>query len=95
MTGSATFERLQRSLAELEHLAAVPEGEVWLASQKSARNRCAYFQEIAHYTRVLGFTTPAHFRLVDHRAAVAWKRIMCEPERAAALTARRRLFDLC
>ena len=33
-------------------LAAVPEEEVWLASQKSARTRRAYRQDVAHFTGI-------------------------------------------
>ena len=44
--------------------------------------------------RVLGITTPAQLRQVDHRAVIAWERIMRETERAAASTVRRRLSAL-
>ncbi len=38
-------------LASLDDLAAIPEEEVWLASQKSARTRRAYRQDVAHFMR--------------------------------------------
>ena len=78
----------------LAELAAIPEEEVWLASQKSARTRRAYRQDVAHFMRVLAITTPAQLRQVDHRAVIAWERTMRETERAAASTVRRRLSAL-
>ncbi len=45
-------------LASLDGLAAVPEEEVWLASQKSARTRRAYRLDVAHLMRMLGIATP-------------------------------------
>ena len=81
-------------LASLADLAAIPEEEIWLASQKSARTRRAYKQDVAHFMRTLGITTPDQLRQVDHRAVIAWERIMREEERAAASTVRRRLAAL-
>ena len=78
-------------LAELE---AIPEEELWLASQKSARTRRAYRQDVAHFMRTLGITTSVQLRQVDHRAVIAWERTMRETERAAASTVRRRLSAL-
>ena len=81
-------------LANLDALAAIPEEEIWLASQKSARTRRAYRQDVAHFMRTLNITTPDQLRQVDHRAVIAWERIMREEERAAASTVRRRLAAL-
>ncbi len=81
-------------LASLDALAAIPEEEVWLASQKSARTRRAYRLDVAHFMRTLGITTPDQLRQVDHRAVIAWERIMREQEGAAASTVRRRLSAL-
>ncbi len=81
-------------LASLADLAAIPEEEVWLASQKSARTRRAYRLDVAHFMRTLGITTPEQLRQVDHRAVIAWERIMREQEGAAASTVRRRLAAL-
>jgi integrase/recombinase XerD len=44
--------------------------------------------------RTLGITTPDQLRQVDHRAVIAWERIMREQEGAAASTVRRRLSAL-
>ncbi len=81
-------------LTSLADLAAIPEEEVWLASQKSARTRRAYQLDVAHFMRTLGITTPEQLRLIDHRAVIAWERIMREQERAASSTVRRRLSAL-
>ena len=81
-------------LASLADLAAIPEEEVWLASQKSARTRRAYRQDVAHFMHTLGITTPDHLRQVDHRAVIAWEHIMREQEGAAPSTVRRRLAAL-
>ena len=45
-------------LASLADLAAIPEEEIWLASQKSARTRRAYKLDVAHFMRTLGISTP-------------------------------------
>ena len=81
-------------LTSLEALAAITEEEIWLASQKSPRTRRAYRLDAAHFMRVLGITTPEQLRQVDHRAVMAWERIMREQEGAAPLTVRRRLSAL-
>ena len=81
-------------LASLAHLAAIPEEEVWLASQRSACTRRAYKLDVAHFMRTLGITTPDQLRQVDHRAVIAWERILREQEGAAASTVRRRLAAL-
>jgi len=81
-------------LAHLERLAEIPEEEVWLASQKSARTRRAYRLDVAHFMRTLGITSPEQLRQMDHRAVIAWERIMREQQSAAASTVRRRLSAL-
>jgi integrase/recombinase XerD len=81
-------------LADLDALAAIPEEEVWLASQKSARTRRAYRLDVVHFMAVLGITTPEQLRLIDHRAVMAWERILREQDQAAPSTVRRRLAAL-
>jgi site-specific recombinase XerD len=93
VTGPLT-QASPRLLANLDQLAAIPEEEVWLASQKSARTRRAYRLDVAHFMRTLGITTPEELRLIDHRAVIAWERIMREQEQAAPSTVRRRLAAL-
>ena len=81
-------------LAALDQLASIPEEEIWLATQKSARTRRAYRLDVAHFMRTLGITSPDQLRQVDHRAVIAWERIMREQQGAAPSTARRRLSAL-
>jgi site-specific recombinase XerD len=81
-------------LLTLPALAATPEEEIWLASQKSARTRRAYKQDVEHFMRRFGIRTPDELRQVDHRAVIAWERRMREHEDAASSTVRRRLAAL-
>jgi integrase/recombinase XerD len=81
-------------LAILDQLAAIPEEEIWLAMQKSARTRRAYRLDVQHFMATLKITTSEGLRQVDHRAAIAWERIMRETEHAAPSTIRRRLSAL-
>ncbi len=82
------------ALSTIAALAAVPEEEVWLASQKSARTRRAYKLDVAHFMRTIGISSPDELRQVDHRAVIAWERFMRESEAAQASTIRRRLAAL-
>ena len=85
---------LSGQLASLEALAAIAKEEIWLASQNSARTRRAYKFDVAHFMKTLGITTPDQLRQVDHRAVIAWERIMREEQDAAASTVRRRVSAL-
>lgn len=78
----------------LESLAAIPEEQVWLASQKSSRTRLAYKHDVAHFMRMLGITAPEQLRQVDHRAVIAWEMRMRETEGLQNSTIRRRLSAL-
>lgn len=84
----------RRQLAPLDQLAAIPEEEIWLAKQKSARTRRAYRLDVRHFMRVLGIIDTDQLRQVDHRAVIAWERMQREQEGAAASTVRRRLAAL-
>jgi len=84
----------RQTAASLDVLASVPEEGIWLASQKSARTRRAYCLDVAHFMRTLGITGPEQLRQVDHRAVIAWERIMREQDGAAPSTVRRRLAAL-
>jgi integrase/recombinase XerD len=88
------FATDQRQLASLAGLSAIPEEDVWLTSQKSARTRRAYRQDVAHFMRRFGIETSEQLRQVDHRAVIAWERVTREHEGAAASTIRRRLAAL-
>ena len=61
-----------RQLAPLDVLAAIPEEEVWLASQKSARTRRAYRLDVAHFMRGLGRTSCS-----TRRCSTPWPRRVC------------------
>jgi integrase/recombinase XerD len=78
----------------LMRLADIPEEEIWLASQKSARTRRAYRLDVRHFMATLGITATDELRRIDHRAVIAWERTMRETERAAPSTVRRRLSAL-
>jgi integrase/recombinase XerD len=78
----------------MERLADIPEEEIWLAKQKSARTRRAYRLDVRHFMATLAITGHEELRQVDHRAVIAWERHMREVERAAPSTIRRRLSAL-
>jgi len=78
----------------MERLAEIPEEEIWLQKQKSARTRRAYRLDVRHFMAMLDITTSDELRQVDHRAVIAWERAMREVEHAAPSTIRRRLSAL-
>jgi integrase/recombinase XerD len=78
----------------MQTLAEIPEEEIWLARQKSARTRRAYRLDVRHFMATLNITTSDELRQVDHRAVIAWERAMRETEHAAPSTIRRRLSAL-
>jgi integrase/recombinase XerD len=81
-------------ISTIAQLAAIPEEEIWLQKQKSARTRRAYRQDVEHFLRTLAIESAADLRQADHKAVIAWERHMREVERAAASTIRRRLAAL-
>jgi integrase/recombinase XerD len=78
----------------MERLADIPEEEIWLQKQKSARTRRAYRLDVRHFMAILGIATSDELRQVDHRAVIAWERFMREVERVAPSTIRRPLSAL-
>jgi integrase/recombinase XerD len=78
----------------MQTLAAIPEEEIWLAAQKSARTRRPYKLDVRHFMTTLAITTQEELRQVDHRAVIAWERMMRESQHAAAATVCRRLAAL-
>ena len=84
----------RHSMAAFDQPATLPEEEIWLASQKSARTRRAYRLDVRHFMRALGVETQDQLRQIDHRAVIAWERLQREQEGAAASTIRRRLAAL-
>ena len=75
-------------------LADIPEEEIWLAKQKSARTRRAYKLDVRHFMQTLMIRSYDELRQVDHRAVISWERIMREIDGAAHSTVRRRLAAL-
>jgi site-specific recombinase XerD len=94
ITSLPTVTGPARLPSPLEQLASIPEEEIWLQKQKSARTRRAYRLDAQHFMRTLAITTPAELRQADHKAVIAWERFMRETEHAAASTIRRRLAAL-
>src|SRR5438552_9375728 len=78
----------------VDALALIPEEEVWLASRKSARTRRAYRNDVAHFMKTFGIASPEELRKIDHRAVMAWERLMREDEGSQPTTVRRRLAAL-
>ena len=83
-----------RALMTVAALAEIPEEDIWLAKQKSKRTRRAYKQDVQHFMRTLNIRSYEELRQVDHRAVIAWERIMRDSEKAASSTIRRRLAAL-
>ena len=90
----AVLESASQALSTVAALADIPEEEIWLAKQKSKRTRRAYKQDVRHFMRTLTIRSYEELRKVDHRAVIAWERIMRENDGAAASTVRRRLAAL-
>src|SRR5260370_18269152 len=84
----------RRQVSTLDQLTSIPEEEIWLQKQKSARTRRAYQLDVQHFMRTLAITTPAELRQADHKAVIAWERFMRESEHAASSTIPRRLAAL-
>jgi integrase/recombinase XerD len=83
-----------RHVSIVAALAQIPEEEIWLSKQKSARTRRAYRLDVQHFMRTLAIVRPEELRQADHKAVISWERYMRETERAAASTIRRRLAAL-
>jgi site-specific recombinase XerD len=82
------------ALSPVIALADIPEQEIWLAKQKSPRTRRAHKLDVQHFMRTLHITSCEELRREDHRAVIAWERIMRETEEAEPSTIRRRLAAL-
>ena len=78
----------------IEQLADIPEAEIWLAPQKSARTRRAYRLDVRHFMATLAIATSDQLRQADHRAIIAWERTRRETEQAAPSTIRWRMSAL-
>jgi integrase/recombinase XerD len=83
-----------RAVSTVAVLAEIPEEDIWLAKQKSKRTRRAYKLDVQHFMRTLNIRSYGELRQVNHRAVIAWERIMREIDGAAPSTVRRRLAAL-
>jgi len=90
----AVLENTGQAVSTVAALADIPEEDIWLAKQKSKRTRRAYKQDVQHFMRTITIRSHEELRKVDHRAVIAWERIMREIDGAAASTVRRRLAAL-
>ena len=79
----------------MQRLADIPEEEIRLAKQKSARTRRVYRLDVRHCMATLGIATTDALRQVDHRAVIAWERAMRANERPAAPSTIRRRYRRC
>lgn len=95
MVRSFQLDEIQPSAPSvIARLAEIPEEEIWLAKQKSARTRHAYRKDVQHFMRTLMIASFEELRAADHKAVIAWERYMREVQYAAASTIRRRLAAL-
>ena len=90
----AVLESTGQAVSTVAALADIPEEDIWLAKQKSKRTRRAYKLDVQHFMRTLRIRSYEELRQVDHRAVIAWERIMRETDEAAPSTIRRRLAAL-
>src|SRR5579871_5327647 len=77
----------------IELLKAIPEEDLWLASQRSPHTRRAYKEDVILFMRALGITSREELRQVERGAVVAWIRQM-EKKKEKPRTIRRRLAAL-
>jgi integrase/recombinase XerD len=63
-------------LSPIARLADIPEEEFWLAKRKSVRTRHAYRLDVQHFMGTLHITSYDELSRVDHRAVIAWERMM-------------------
>src|ERR1700688_4222440 len=65
-----------QAVSTIAALAEIAEEDIWLAKQKSKRTRRAYKQDVRHFMRTLRIRSYDELRQVDHRAVIAWERII-------------------
>jgi hypothetical protein len=70
-------DRDRRPVSMIDQLAAIPEEEIWLSKQKSARTRRACRLDVQHFMRTLSIGTPEELRQADHKAVIAWENATC------------------
>jgi hypothetical protein len=67
----------------MARLADIPEEEIWLAKQKSARTRRAYRLDVRHFMATLGIISSDELRHDGRRARVKLH-FRCSPSRAGS-----------
>jgi hypothetical protein len=72
-------------VSTITQLATIPEEEIWLAKQKSARTRRAYRLDARHFMATLQISSIDELRQADHKAVIAWERYMREVQELAQL----------
>lgn len=82
-----------KRLTPIQVLSQVPEEEIWLESRHSPQTRRAYKTDVQDFINTLGLNSVNEFRVVDHRAAIAWKRAL-EDKGLKPSTIRRKLSAL-
>jgi hypothetical protein len=82
------------AMSPIAQLADNPEEEIWLAKQKSRSTRRVYKLDVQHFMPTLHIKTYEELRQVDHRAVIAWERMMRENDGAEPSTIRRELAAL-
>lgn len=88
-----TIEQENSAAAALDLLRAIPEEELWLAGQLSPQTRRAYRDDVAHFLRTIGISSPDELRQVTRAAVIAWTNAM-KQSGSSARTIRRRLSAL-
>jgi Phage integrase, N-terminal SAM-like domain len=69
-----TIDTGHRQVSTLDRLADIPEEEIWLSKQKSARTRRAYRLDVEHFVRTLAIASSEELRQADHKAVICQRR---------------------
>jgi hypothetical protein len=78
IAADASVRASSKRVSTIIQLAQIPEEEIWLQKQKSARTRRAYRLDVQHFVATLGIGTVDELRQADHKAVIAWERSMRE-----------------
>ncbi|MDZ4722315.1 MAG: tyrosine-type recombinase/integrase [candidate division Zixibacteria bacterium] len=81
------------TVTTLNLLSAIPEEELWLASQQSEQTRRDYREDAPHFVKTIGISSREDLRQVDRAAVIAWQHAM-KDQNAKPSTIRRRLAAL-
>ena len=92
-TALAPLPPASSALSIFEHLADIPEEDLWLQNQRSAHTRRAYKEDVLHFMRAFGIASREELRGTSRAAVIAWVRKM-EKEEEKPRTICRRLSAL-